>query len=71
MKAHVICLNDFPDHVVIGIEGDAQAVLVARRQEYFDRNPSQWRASFEDETDFQAYTRFCHWHIRTVEVSGA
>lgn len=65
MKAHVICVNDGIEFVVLGEEEDAQKKLEALRDAYYDRHVKPAGVSLED------YRHRYYWHIHTVECLDA
>lgn len=70
MDAHVICVNDSVEHVVIGTRAEAEAKLEELRAADFERDP--WRSQpLGRETRETAYRRRCRWYVKTVDVTGA
>ena len=59
-QAHVICLNDSVEHVVIGTENQAMKLLVQLKIAYWKRN--RWIFN-NNQSD---YNLRCYWHIHTV-----
>ena len=68
MKAHVICMNDSVEHVVIDDEALANTKLDELRKAYFDRNQHVFHER-DGESAWKAYLRRIYWHIHTVEVT--
>jgi hypothetical protein len=63
VKAHVICVNDSVEYVVIDSEFKAQAKLLELKEGYFEHN--RWLVG-QNRDEYEA--RF-YWHIHTVDAS--
>ena len=65
VEADVICMNDYPNCVVLGRPGEARIseIMDNRSVEYFGiKNSNQrWKNYYE-------YKLECHWHVKTVDV---
>lgn len=58
--AHVICMNDGVEHVVIGTEDQAKAKMSELKAAYWAR--CHWNFN----NDASKYETQCYWHIHTV-----
>ena len=61
MTAYVICLNDFPEHVVLDDEAIAKVVMEQLAKKAYDRELGSWK-------NFQEYRDARYWHIKPVEA---
>ena len=61
MKAHVICINDSIESVVIDDEAKAEVVKEKMAKSYFDKNSYNWKS-------YEEYRHLCFWHLHTVDV---
>ena len=61
MKAHVICMNDSVEFVVIDDEAKAEEVKEELAKSYYERQPWRW-------SSYEEYQHLCFWHLHTVDA---
>lgn len=66
MEAHVICLNDSVQAIVIGTEAQAQTKLVELSEAYF--RSQRWSFGSDEVEQRRAYRWRCHWYVRTPQL---
>ncbi len=63
-QAHVICMNDGLEYVVIGSFKEASKRLYKMQKAYYNKNKQGGRWD-----SFESYCNMIFWHIHTVDCS--
>lgn len=69
-RAFVICMNDYPEHVVLSDQNAAKRKLTELQEAYRSKNWGDFRLSqMGKPVDEAMHEAGCHWHIKEVEVT--